>query len=55
MVLGRSEDGSEAGLFLWADGFSRKQEKADVFAFRQQRNRETAFSRITMNWLNFEV
>ena len=40
MVLGRSEDGSE-GIFLWADGFSQKQEKADVFAFRQQRSRET--------------
>ena len=43
VVLGRSEDGSE-GIFLWADGFSQKQEKADVFAFRQQRSRETAFS-----------
>ncbi|WP_367925516.1 hypothetical protein [uncultured Ruthenibacterium sp.] len=44
VVIGRTEDGSE-GIFLWAEGFSEKKSAGDVFAFRQQRSRETAFSK----------
>lgn len=45
VILGRTEDGSE-GIYVHPDGF--RDEKAahrDVFAFRQGRSRETAFSR----------
>ncbi len=45
VILGRTEDGSE-GIFVHADGFySADTGKQEVFAFRQKRSRETAFSR----------
>ena len=46
VILGRTEDGSE-GIYLHADGFRAEEEdgKREIFAFRQKRSRETAFSR----------
>jgi lysine-ketoglutarate reductase/saccharopine dehydrogenase-like protein (TIGR00300 family) len=44
VVVGRTESGEE-GIFLYADGFGRADAAGDVFAFRQGRSRETAFSR----------
>ncbi len=44
VAVGRSEDGSE-GILVWPDGFGRIGENADAFAFRQNRTRETAYSR----------
>ena len=44
VVVGRTEDGSE-GIYVYADGFGERNEKGDLFAFRQGRSRETAFSR----------
>ncbi|MBR3358978.1 MAG: hypothetical protein IKG46_14250 [Solobacterium sp.] len=44
VVLGREEDGSE-GIYVHAGGFPEKERSGDVFAFRQRRSRETAFSR----------
>ena len=44
VVLGREEDGSE-GIYVHAEGFPEKTANGDVFAFRQRRSRETAFSR----------
>lgn len=44
VVLGRSEDGSE-GIYVHPNGFSESRAQHDVFAFRQGRSRETAFSR----------
>ncbi len=45
VVLGRTENGEE-GIYVHPDGFSdRKEGPGDVFAFRQNRSRETAFSR----------
>ena len=45
VILGRTEDGSE-GIFVHTDGFySADTGKQEVFAFRQKRSRETAFSR----------
>ncbi|MGM9940453.1 MAG: hypothetical protein ACI32N_00480 [Bulleidia sp.] len=44
VAVGRKEDGSE-GIYVYADGFSRKQPDGDLFAFRQRRSRETAFSK----------
>lgn len=44
VVAGRSEDGSE-GILVWPHGFGAERESGDVFAFRQGRSRETAFSR----------
>ena len=45
VVLGRTEDASE-GIFVHPHGFRETaQESGDVFAFRQNRSRETAFSR----------
>lgn len=43
VVVGRSEDGSE-GIYVHANGFREKTAESDVFAFRQNRSRETAFS-----------
>ena len=43
VIVGRTENG-EDGIFLWPNGFQQEEERADVFAFRQQRSRETAFS-----------
>lgn len=44
VVVGRTED-CEEGIFVYADGFREEREERDVFAFRQNRSRETAFSR----------
>lgn len=45
VVLGRTEDASE-GIFVHPDGFREGgRDFGDVFAFRQNRTRETAFSR----------
>lgn len=45
VFVGRTEDGSE-GILVWPDGFSGGlSEEREVFAFRQGRSRETAFSR----------
>ncbi len=45
VFTGRTEDGSE-GILVWPEGFLQQGESAaDVFAFRQGRSRETAFSR----------
>ena len=45
VILGRTEDGSE-GIFVYPSGFHDPDDgKRDVFAFRLNRSRETAFSR----------
>jgi lysine-ketoglutarate reductase/saccharopine dehydrogenase-like protein (TIGR00300 family) len=44
IVTGRTEDGSE-GIYVHANGFRETTGAGDVFAFRQGRSRETAFSR----------
>ncbi|MEE3487290.1 MAG: hypothetical protein VZT48_04210 [Bulleidia sp.] len=45
VVVGRKEDGSE-GIYVWPDGFEEEKEgHKDLFAFRQGRSRETAFSK----------
>ena len=43
VVIGRTEDGSE-GIYVDAQAFVEK-ETGDIFAFRTQRSRETAYSR----------
>jgi len=43
VVVGRTEDGSE-GIYVHATGFRESKSESDVFAFRQNRSRETAFS-----------
>lgn len=44
VITGRTEN-CEDGIFLYPDGFSEESDVRDVFAFRQGRSRETAFSR----------
>ena len=45
VAVGRKEDGSQ-GIFVWPDGFDENKEgNGDIFAFRQRRSRETAFSK----------
>ena len=44
VVTGRTEDGSE-GIYVHPDGFREEAAVRDTFAFRQNRSRETAFSR----------
>ena len=44
VVLGRTER-CEDGIFVHANGFNEPNEAHDVFSFRQNRSRETAFSR----------
>ncbi len=44
VAIGRSEDTQE-GIFVYDKGFSGGKEEKDIFAFRQSRSRETAFSR----------
>ena len=44
VVCGRTEDGSE-GIYVHSNGFSETENARDVFAFRQNRTRETAFSK----------
>lgn len=43
VFLGRREDGSE-GVYVHADGFASDEDAKELFAFRQGRSRETAFS-----------
>lgn len=44
VVTGRTENGQD-GIYVHPNGFREMQENGDVFAFRQNRTRETAFSR----------
>ncbi len=44
VVIGRTEN-CEEGIYVHANGFNEKKAQGDVFAFRQSRSRETAFSR----------
>lgn len=44
VVVGRAEDGSQ-GIYVHADGFREERARKETFAFRQNRSRETAFSR----------
>ena len=44
VAMGRTEDGTE-GIYVHPDGFGERRALNDVFAFRQGRSRETAFSR----------
>lgn len=44
VVIGRTEN-CEDGIFVYADGFSEERHGQDVFSFRQNRSRETAFSK----------
>ncbi len=44
VVTGRTEDASE-GIYVYANGFRERKDAQDVFAFRTNRSRETAFSR----------
>ncbi len=43
VCVGRTEDGSE-GIFVHSSGFGDRTNKRDLFAFRQGRSRETAYS-----------
>jgi len=44
VICGRTEDGSE-GIYVHASGFDEGSGEREVFAFRQGRSRETAFSK----------
>lgn len=44
IVIGRTENG-EDGIYVHPDGFGEKKNENDLFAFRQGRSRETAFSK----------
>ena len=44
VVVNRTEDGSE-GIYVHADGFNETAGGRELFAFRQNRSRETGFSR----------
>ncbi len=44
VITGRTENG-EDGIYVHPNGFSEEREQKDVFAFRQNRSRETAFSK----------
>lgn len=44
IICGRTEDGSE-GIYVHVNGFRESEDARDVFAFRQNRTRETAFSK----------
>ncbi|MEE8816565.1 MAG: hypothetical protein SOH60_08855 [Lachnospiraceae bacterium] len=44
VVIGRKEDASE-GIYVYPYGFGSQDKNKDLFAFRQGRSRETAFSR----------
>ena len=44
VVTGRTER-CEEGIFMYPDGFREQKAEKDTFAFRQNRSRETAFSR----------
>lgn len=44
VVIGRSEN-VEEGIYVYPDGFREDKAEEDIFAFRKNRSRETAFSR----------
>lgn len=44
IVCGRTEDGSQ-GIYVHVNGFHESKDSRDAFAFRQNRTRETAFSK----------
>lgn len=44
IVTGRTEDCTD-GIYVHANGFKEQKAQGDVFAFRQNRSRETAFSK----------
>ena len=44
IVIGRTENG-EDGIYVHPDGFGERKNENDIFAFRQGRSRETAFSK----------
>lgn len=44
VLTGRTEN-CEDGIYVYPDGFREEKSQRDVFAFRQNRSRETAFSR----------
>ena len=44
IVIGRNENG-EDGIYVHPDGFGERKNENDIFAFRQGRSRETAFSK----------
>ncbi len=44
VITGRTEN-CEEGIYVYPDGFHEKRAEQDVFSFRQNRSRETAFSR----------
>ena len=44
VIMGRTED-CQDGIYVHANGFNEQKARGDVFAFRQNRSRETAFSR----------
>ena len=44
IVTGRTEN-CEEGIYMYPDGFREQKTEKDTFAFRQNRSRETAFSR----------
>lgn len=44
VVTGRTEN-CEEGIYVYADGFNEEKHGQDVFSFRQNRSRETAFSK----------
>ncbi len=44
VVTGRTEN-REDGIYVYGDGFREKRAEQELFAFRQNRSRETAFSR----------
>lgn len=44
VVCGRTEDAGD-GIYVHANGFAEEEANQDVFAFRQNRTRETAFSK----------
>ncbi len=44
VVIGRTEN-CEEGIYVYPEGFHERRAGQDVFAFRQSRSRETAFSR----------
>lgn len=44
IVTGRTEN-CEEGIYMYPDGFHEQKAEKDTFAFRQNRSRETAFSR----------
>jgi Uncharacterized conserved protein len=44
VVTGRTEN-CEEGIYLYPDGFQEKRADRELFAFRQNRSRETAYSR----------